>query len=170
MEVLRGMFILGGVATAHVPASQAQPQVHPRIPHLHTLFTNMLVGLLDLDLIEMRTFISHWLSPEDLVWSSDLGHVTKGPNHSRTPNSSLKIISEVSYVLRLDYLSCVLTISSTILVGRRCWEGWALGSINCVILCVIGLRTEQLGLIPANLFCMVVSAINVHSWRRSRVS
>jgi len=42
-------------------------------------------------------------------------------------------------VLRLDYLSCVLTISSTILVGRRCWEGWALAAINSVLICVIGL-------------------------------
>jgi hypothetical protein len=34
-------------------------------------------------------------------------------------------------------------------------------------MCVIGLRTEQSGLIPANLFCMVVSARNLHSWRKT---
>ena len=72
-------------------------------------------------------------------------------------------------MLRLDYLSCVLTIASTILVGRRCWEGWALGAINSVIICVIGLRTAQLGLIPANIFCVVVSAVNLHAWRRSGI-
>ena len=33
-------------------------------------------------------------------------------------------------------------------------------------MCVIGLRTEQLGFIPANVFCMVVSAINLRAWRR----
>jgi hypothetical protein len=70
-------------------------------------------------------------------------------------------------VLRLDYLSCLLTVGSTILVGRRCWEGWALAAVNCVIMCVIGLRTAQLGLIPANVFCMVVSAINLRAWRKS---
>ena len=71
-------------------------------------------------------------------------------------------------MLRLDYVSCILTISSTILLGRRCWEGWALCAINSVIICVIGLRTAQMGFIPANLFCLVVSAINVYSWRRAR--
>ena len=69
-------------------------------------------------------------------------------------------------MLRLDYLSCVLTITSTILVGRRCWEGWALASINCVVMCVIGIRTQQLGFIPANVFCLVASALNLRAWRR----
>jgi nicotinamide riboside transporter PnuC len=74
-----------------------------------------------------------------------------------------------SSVLRLDYFSCVLTIASTILVGRRCWEGWALATINSAIICVIGLRTEQLGFIPANLFCIVVSAINLRAWRKEKL-
>jgi hypothetical protein len=73
----------------------------------------------------------------------------------------------LSVVLRLDYLSCLLTVASTILVGRRCWEGWALAGVNCIIMCVIGLRTAQLGLIPANVFCMVMSAINLRAWRKS---
>jgi hypothetical protein len=29
-------------------------------------------------------------------------------------------------VWRLDCLSCVLTVLSTILIGRRCWTGWVL--------------------------------------------
>jgi hypothetical protein len=73
-------------------------------------------------------------------------------------------------VLRLDYLSCVLTVTSTVLVGRRRWEGWALGAANSVLMCVIGIQTEQSGLIPANLFCMVVSAINLRAWRKARAS
>jgi hypothetical protein len=71
------------------------------------------------------------------------------------------------YVLRLDYLSCVLTIVSTVLLGRRCWEGWVLTGVNSAIICVIGLRTEQLGFIPANLFCIVVAGVNMRAWRRS---
>jgi hypothetical protein len=70
-------------------------------------------------------------------------------------------------VLRLDYLSCVLTIASTVLVGRRCWQGWALAAINSVLMCLIGLKTSQLGFIPANVFCMAVSAGNLHAWRKS---
>jgi nicotinamide riboside transporter PnuC len=85
--------------------------------------------------------------------------------------SSLRIAVEaILSVLRLDYLSCVLTIVSTILVGRRCWEGWALAGANCVVMCIIGIRTAQLGFIPANVFCMVMSAINLRAWRRSRTS
>ena len=70
-------------------------------------------------------------------------------------------------MLRLDYLSCILTIASTILVGRRCWEGWALAAVNSVLICIIGLRTAQLGFVPANMFCIVVSAVNLRAWRRT---
>lgn len=70
-------------------------------------------------------------------------------------------------MLRLDYLSCVLTVASTILVGRRYWEGWALAGVNSIIICVIGLRTAQIGFVPANIFCIVVSAINLRAWRKS---
>jgi nicotinamide riboside transporter PnuC len=69
---------------------------------------------------------------------------------------------------RLDYLSCVLTIVSTILVGRRCWEGWVLAAVNSVIVCLIGLRTAQFGFIPANVFCIGLYAVNLRSWRKIR--
>ena len=86
----------------------------------------------------------------------------------KNSDSSLRIVVEaILSVLRLDYLSCVLTIVSTILVGRRCWEGWALAGANCIVMCIIGIRTAQLGFIPANVFCMVMSAINLRAWRRS---
>jgi hypothetical protein len=51
-------------------------------------------------------------------------------------------------------------------VGRRYWEGWALAGINSVVICVIGFKTAQLGFIPANIFCMVMSAINLRAWRK----
>ena len=70
-------------------------------------------------------------------------------------------------MFRLDYLSCMLTITSTILVGRRCWEGWLLASVNSVIICIIGIRTAQLGFVPANVFCIAMSVINLCTWRRS---
>lgn len=73
-------------------------------------------------------------------------------------------------MLRLDYLSCILTVASTILVGRRCWEGWALAGVNSLLICIIGLRTEQLGFIPANVFCLVMSAVNIRSWRKPGAS
>ncbi len=71
-----------------------------------------------------------------------------------------------SYVVRLDYVSCVLSILSTILVGKRCWEGWALAAVNSVVICVIGLQTAQLGFIPANLFCLVMCGVNLRTWSK----
>lgn len=69
-------------------------------------------------------------------------------------------------MLRLDYFSCVLTILSTILVGKKHWEGWVIAALNSLIVCVIGLKTSQLGFIPANLFCIVLYAVNLRTWRR----
>jgi len=73
-------------------------------------------------------------------------------------------------VLRLDYLSCVLTVVSTILVGRRCWEGWILAAVNSALICIIGIKTAQMGFIPANLFCIVIYAVNLRSWRKAEIS
>ena len=70
-------------------------------------------------------------------------------------------------MLRLDYLSCVLTIVSTILVGRRCWEGWILAALNSVLICIIGIKTSQWGFVPANLFCIVLYALNLRTWRKA---
>jgi hypothetical protein len=69
-------------------------------------------------------------------------------------------------VFRLDYLSCCLTILSTILVGRKQWTGFVVAGINSLIICAIGLRTAQLGLIPANMFCIVIYAFSIRSWMR----
>ncbi len=67
-------------------------------------------------------------------------------------------------LLRLDYISCVLTIVSTLLVGKRLWHGWIIATLNSIVVCVIGLKTGQMGFIPANLFCIVLYACNVRSW------
>jgi hypothetical protein len=69
-------------------------------------------------------------------------------------------------MLRLDYISCVLTIISTVLVGKKFWQGWVLAAANSVIICVIGLRTAQFGFVPANLVCMGLYANNLWSWRK----
>jgi hypothetical protein len=70
-------------------------------------------------------------------------------------------------LLRLDYISCILTVVSTVLIGRRCWEGWILAAINSMVVCVIGIRTSQLGFVPANLFCLVLYGVNLRNWRRA---
>jgi len=69
-----------------------------------------------------------------------------------------------SAVLHLDYLSCFLTIASTMLVGRRKWQGWVVAAVNSVIISIIGIRTGQMGFVPANLFCLAMYAYNVFQW------
>jgi len=69
-------------------------------------------------------------------------------------------------VFRLDYISCVLTILSAILVGRKLWQGWVIASANSVIVCVIAFRTAQFGFVPANLFCIALYSYNLWSWRK----
>ena len=66
---------------------------------------------------------------------------------------------------RLDYLSCLLTVLSTVLVGRRLWQGWILAGVNSVIICVIAVRTAQFGFIPANVLCIGLYANNLRTWR-----
>jgi len=71
-------------------------------------------------------------------------------------------------MFRLDYLSCFLTILATILVARKSWTGLVVSSINCLVVCVIGLRTSQLGFIPANLFCICMYVFSIRSWLRDK--
>lgn len=70
-------------------------------------------------------------------------------------------------MFRLDYVSCVLTVISTILIGKRYWEGWVLAAVNSAVVCVIGFKTAQLGFIPANLFCIILYFFNLRSWRKT---
>lgn len=67
-------------------------------------------------------------------------------------------------LLRLDYISCILTILSTLLVGKRLWHGWIIATLNSIVVCFIGLKTGQMGFIPANLFCIVLYALNARDW------
>jgi len=68
-------------------------------------------------------------------------------------------------MLKLDYVSCILTIISTVLIGKKLWQGWLIAGANSVIICVIGMRSAQFGLVPANLFCIGLYANNLRNWR-----
>lgn len=70
-------------------------------------------------------------------------------------------------MLRLDYISCTLTVVSTILVGRKLWHGWVVAGVNSVLICIIGIRTAQFGFVPANLFCIALYSYNFRAWRRT---
>lgn len=68
-------------------------------------------------------------------------------------------------MIRLDYLSCVLTIASTILVGKKMWHGWVVAAVNSLVISWIGIRTAQFGFVPANLFCIGLYANYLAQWR-----
>jgi hypothetical protein len=68
-------------------------------------------------------------------------------------------------MFRLDYISCLLTILSTVLIGRRLWHGWIIAGINSLIICIIGIQTAQYGFVPGNLVCIVLYAHNLSNWR-----
>jgi hypothetical protein len=67
--------------------------------------------------------------------------------------------------VRLDYVSCVLTILGSVLLGRKLWQGWVVAAVNSAVVCVIGVRTAQFGFIPANLFCIALYTFNLRTWR-----
>jgi hypothetical protein len=68
-------------------------------------------------------------------------------------------------MLKLDYVSCILTIISTVLIGKKLWQGWVIAGANSIIFCLIGMRTAQFGFVPANLFCIALYANNLWNWR-----
>src|SRR5579864_3219983 len=68
-------------------------------------------------------------------------------------------------MLRLDYLSCFLTILSTILIGKKLWQGWVVAGANSIIICVIGMQTAEFGFLAANVFCIGLYAKNLWNWR-----
>jgi hypothetical protein len=69
-------------------------------------------------------------------------------------------------LMRLDYISCALTMVSTVLVGRKLWQGWIVAGANSMIICMIGMRTAQFGFVPANVFCLALYTYNLWNWRK----
>jgi hypothetical protein len=68
-------------------------------------------------------------------------------------------------MFRLDYLSCILTVLATVLIGKKLWQGWVVAGINSAVVCVIGMRTAQFGFVPANLLCIALYTSNLFNWR-----
>jgi hypothetical protein len=68
-------------------------------------------------------------------------------------------------MIRLDYLSCILTVLATVLIGKKLWQGWVVAGINSAVVCVIGIRTAQFGFVPANLLCIALYTSNLFHWR-----
>src|SRR2546429_4955430 len=78
----------------------------------------------------------------------------------RSPN-----MLNVLHMIRLDYLSCILTVLATVLIGKKLWQGWVVAAVNSAVVCVIGVRTAQFGFVPANLLCIALYTSNLVNWR-----
>src|SRR5437588_5657189 len=87
----------------------------------------------------------------------DSGYPNSAEDHRKASRNAAysNCSKEASVLFRLDYVSCILTVVSTILLGKRCWEGWILAAVNSAVVCVIGFRTAQFGFITANVFCKI---------------
>jgi hypothetical protein len=68
-------------------------------------------------------------------------------------------------MLHLDYVSCLLTVLCTVLVGRRKWQGWVVAAPDSAIISFIGMRTGQWGFVPANAFGIAIYPYNIHNRR-----
>lgn len=103
-----------------------------------------------------------------VVWRAGSAWPVCAIDHSEERPQARKLDAKglVLHVFHLDYLSCALTVLSTVLVARKMWTGLVVAGINSVLICVIGLKTSQFGLIPANLFCIAVYIGSLRSWVR----
>ncbi len=70
----------------------------------------------------------------------------------------------VLHIIPLDYLSCILTVLATLLIGKKLWQGWVVAAVNSAVVCVIGVRTAQFGFVPANILCIALYASNLVHW------
>jgi len=64
VKVFRGVFVLGGIATADLSTDQAQTQMHPRVTNFYAFLAFPFVGLFEFNLIEMRALLRHGSSGE----------------------------------------------------------------------------------------------------------
>jgi len=73
MEMLSGMFIFAAIATTHVPASQAHPQMHPGIAGFKALLAAISTRRYIANLIKVRTHnvFSHVFFPFEINHVND---------------------------------------------------------------------------------------------------
>ena len=101
VEMLGRVLVLGRVATANVPASEAQTQVNPRIADFDAILTHMFIGFSDFDLIKVGAFFWHrfllyWLMIDShVLLFQSLQHGLRNEGAERRP-SKLKPASLAS--------------------------------------------------------------------------
>ena len=69
-------------------------------------------------------------------------------------------------MLRLDYISCVLTDNLYCFGRQKDVVRVIVAGVNSLLICIVGVRTDQFGFIPANVFCIAPHSYNLWTWRR----
>ena len=59
VEMLRRMFVFGGVATCNVATNEAHAQMDPFVTDFYAVLTYVSLGFPKFDLIEMAAFLRH---------------------------------------------------------------------------------------------------------------
>jgi hypothetical protein len=66
MKMLRGMFVLGGVAATHMAADETHPQMDPGVPHFQTFFAAVSAWLYFFNFLNVWTrYRLHFIPPKD---------------------------------------------------------------------------------------------------------
>src|SRR5947209_5261410 len=76
-KMFGGMLILRGIAAAHVPANQAEPQMHPGIAQLDAFLAPMFGCVFDLDLLQMSTISVGGFHEAEFLSSEALSHAAR---------------------------------------------------------------------------------------------
>lgn len=107
-----------------------------------------------------RNYTKHTVATSPFKWPEDCL-----PSKRHKKGAVKERMSTLLHTVRLDYVSCFLTILGTIMLGKKLWQGWIVAAINSAVVCVIGVRTAQFGFVPANLLCIALYASNLVTWR-----
>src|SRR5258708_12954265 len=77
------------------------------------------------------------------------------------PRVHLRGMLNTLHLIRLDYLSCILTVLATVLIGKKLWQGWVFAALNTAVVCVLCVPPPQLAFVPSTLLCIPPSTRNL---------
>jgi len=72
-------------------------------------------------------------------------------------------------MIRLDYLSCVLTVLATVLIARSSGKAGS-SPVSTAPSSASLASARQFGFVPANLLCIALYASNLINWRPKKRS
>jgi hypothetical protein len=133
-----------------------------------------VAGIPHLNGLPLLLLVLFWTNGMSVIRSLQTGRVIGESNGASARNLLQPLCtrdvseSSVFAMFHLDYLSCFLTVLATILLARKSWTGLLIAIVNSLVVCAIGLRTSQLGFIPANLFCICVYGFSMRSWLKKQ--